>query len=294
MMYWIISIAILLILIVLGVYGMGVKSQKPKRKPINRTPDVPYEDVQWHSQGAEIRGWFIPAKKELQEETAPLLIIAHGWGSNRVSMLRYARVLHTEGYALLLYDARSHGESAGIAAASGLSMSEDLLAALDYAETRKEVDPLRIGVLGHSLGAFASVLALSRAHHRIRAVVTDAMPARTQTMMKSELRKRRVPLFPLVHILPWIWYLRSHATPRDIDIVAAIKSCRVPLLMTHSQRDHVVPIAEMSYIRATAHRTAMNYLELNGEGHSSSANQPLFWDHVLPFLREHLHAHHDQ
>lgn len=288
MMYWVISLCALLIVIVVGVYVLGAKSQRPKRKPITSTPNIPYEDVQWHSQGDEIRGWFIPANKEQQEETTPLLIIAHGWGSNRVSMLRYVSTLHAEGYALLLYDARSHGESAGIPATSGLSMRDDLLSALDYAEARNEIDPRRIGVLGHSLGAFASALALAHADHRIRAVVTDAMPARTQTMMQSELRKHRIPQFPLVHILPWIWYLRSHATPRDIDVIKAIKGCNVPLLMTHSHHDQVIPITEMEYIRSRAHRTAVSYLHLNGEGHSSSAKQPEFWEHVLPFLREHL------
>jgi dipeptidyl aminopeptidase/acylaminoacyl peptidase len=288
MIYWVIGLIGLLALIAWSVYGMGVKSQKPKRKAIDRYPEVPYEDVQWQSQGAEVRGWFIPTKKELQEKFTPLIIIAHGWGSNRVSMLRYVYTLHEEGYALLLYDARSHGESAGIPATSGISMRDDLLSALDYGASRPEVDSERIGVLGHSLGAYGSALALVHAHNRIRALVTDAMPARTQTMMESELRKHRIPLFPLVHILPWIWYLRSHATPRDTDATAAINSCDVPLLMIHSERDNVIPVAEMDYIRTTAHRPAMKYVRLNGEGHSSSAREPQFWEQVLPFLREHL------
>ena len=45
-------------------------------------------------------------------------------------MLRYVDTLHEEGYALLLYDARSHGESAGIPATSGLTMRDDLLAGI--------------------------------------------------------------------------------------------------------------------------------------------------------------------
>jgi pimeloyl-ACP methyl ester carboxylesterase len=280
----------LLILIVSSVYAMGVKSQKPKRKAIDRFPAVPYEEVQWHSQGDEIKGWFIPTNVKLQEKSAPMVIIAHGWGSNRVSMLRYIDTLHKEGYALLVYDARSHGESAGIPATSGISIRDDLLSALDYGGSRPEVDPESIGVLGHSLGAFGSVLALTRACNRIRAVITDAMPARTQTMMESELRKHRIPLFPLVHILPWIWYIRSHVSPRETNIAAAINSCNVPLLMIHSRRDNIIPAEEMDYIRSIAHRPAMDYVYLNCEGHSSSAKEPIFWEHVLPFLQEHLQS----
>ena len=111
------------------------------------------------------------------------------------------------------------------------------------------------------------------------------MPARTQTMMESELRKHRIPLFPLVHILPWIWYLRSHATSQDIDIASAITSSTVPLLMIHSRGDHVIPSTEMDHIRSIAHREGMNYVYLDCEGHSSSATEPIFWEHVLPFLK---------
>lgn len=280
----------LLLLLMLAVYRMGVKSQKPKRKAIDQYPTIPYEEVQWHSHGAEIRGWYMPPMLKQSENSAPLIIIAHGWGSNRVSMLRYIDTLHNEGYAVLVYDARSHGESAGIPAPSGVSMRDDLLAALNYGASLPEVNPERIGVLSHSLGAYGSALALAYADSRIRALVTDAMPARTQTMMESELRRHRIPLFPLVHILPWIWYLRSHATPRDTNVIAAIDSSHVPMLMIHSHLDDVVPAEEMEYIRSNTHRQAMNFVYLHCDGHSSSAAQPLFWEHVLPFLREHLQS----
>lgn len=291
MIYFTLTLVGLLILLVLSVYRMGVKSQKPKRKSIDRFPDVPYEEVQWLSQGNEIRGWFIPTKMKTQEKPGPMIIIVHGWASSRVSMLRYINTLHEEGYALLTYDARSHGESAGIPATSGVTMRDDLLSALDYGAARPEVDLERIGVLSHSLGAFGSALALAYvADNRIRALVTDAMPARTQTMMESELRKHRIPLFPLVHIIPWIWYLRSHATPRDTDVVTAIVSSKVPLLMIHSRGDDVIPIDEMAYIRSLAHRPGMNYVYLDCEGHSSSAAEPIFWEHVRPFLQEHVQS----
>jgi len=288
MIYYIIGLVAVVILIVLSIYAMGVKSQNPKRKAIDRFPAIPYEDVRWFSHGDEIRGWFVPTKDTDQNKSAPLIIIVHGWASSRVSMLRYIDILHEEGYALLVYDARSHGESAGIPAPSGVSMRDDLLSALTYGASRLEVDSDRIGVLAHSLGAFGSALALSHDLKRIRVLVTDAMPARTQTMMESELRRLRIPRFPLVHIIPWIWYLRSRVSLHETDVVAAINSANVPLLMTHSHLDNAVPSEEMDYIRSKAQRPDIDYLYLDCEGHSSSATEPKFWGRVLPFLQEHL------
>ncbi len=290
MFYSIVGVGGLLILIVSFIYRMGVKSQKPRRKAVDQFPLAPYQEVQWLSHGDEIRGWFIPAEQKWQNQRVPLIIIVHGWGSSRVSMLRYIDKLLNEGYALLVYDARSHGDSAGIPAPSGVSMRDDLLAALNYGAACPDIDPERIGVLSHSLGAYGSALALAHTDNRVRALVTDAMPARTQTMMESELRRHRIPLFPLVHILPWIWYLRSHATPRDTNVVAAINTSHIPMLMIHSRQDDVVPVEEMDYIRSNSHRQAIQYVYLNCEGHSSSAAEPLFWEHALPFLREHLQS----
>jgi len=197
--------------------------------------------------------------------------------------------LYQGGYSLLAYDARSHGESAKVPAPSGISMRDDFLSALDYAMARPDVDSTRIGVLGHSLGAFGSIVALGHgAGHKLRAVVTDAMPARAHNMMKNELQRRGIPLFPLVYLLPWIWFKRSHVTQEDTQLDVPINGCNVPVLMTHSRGDGAVPVTEMDYVRSIVRRSNVEFFYLECEGHNTSADQPSFWEQVLPFFREHL------
>jgi dipeptidyl aminopeptidase/acylaminoacyl peptidase len=269
------------------VYMIGVKSQKPKRRKIEHLPNMPYEEVSWKSSGQTIKGWFIPPAHTEANGPPPVIIIAHGWNSNRSSMLRYINRLHPEGYALLVGDARSHGESEATRVPSGITMCDDIEAALDYISSRTDIDPQRIGVLGHSLGGFGSVLALGRGDKRIRALVTDAMPARVETMIAAELTRRKLPLFPLVQLIPLVWSLRSGITKEQFNIVRAIDATTTPLLMIHSRNDHFIPVTEHEYVISHIRRE-VEQLYLDCDGHSSSAGDPAFWQRVLPFFKVYL------
>jgi dienelactone hydrolase len=82
----------------------------------------------------------------------PLVIVAHGYAADQQIMSTIARSLAHAGYAALTFDFRGHG--ANTAAFRG-DLDDDLVAAMTYAERSPYVDPSRIGLLGHSMGAFA-------------------------------------------------------------------------------------------------------------------------------------------
>lgn len=65
-----------------GLWKAAVKSQTPKKIPITITPPMPFEDITFESGGGRVQGWFIPARPDVPKPW-PLVIIAHGWGSNR-------------------------------------------------------------------------------------------------------------------------------------------------------------------------------------------------------------------
>lgn len=61
--------------------------------------------------------------------------------------------LTQQGVAVLRYDKRGCGESTGnYDAATTRDLADDVLAGIDYLKTRKEIDPKRIGLIGHSEG----------------------------------------------------------------------------------------------------------------------------------------------
>ncbi|XID92794.1 alpha/beta hydrolase [Paenibacillaceae bacterium WGS1546] len=272
------------------VYGLTVKAQRPKVVPNEQVPPVPYEEVEWISGGLPVKGWLL-----VQPHAAapgPVVIVAHGWGSNRSRVLRYALPLYEEGYSVLMYDARSHGESGFYKTPTGLLFRDDLLSAIAWLKTRPEIDPARIGVLGHSLGGYGAVLALDEGAP-IAALVTDAMPVRLSAMIATELRRRRLPRFPLASLVPWIMVWRSgisKAAMRKANPARILRDneqlSKKPVLLVHSRNDGFIPPSELEYVVTRV--PGVRHLFVDSEGHSASERDPAFWPEVRSFYREAL------
>lgn len=161
----------------------------PPRQPLWADPEdlgMPYETVQFPARedGVRLSGWFLPS----EQSHGRTIVVVHGWpwnrlgeiaeglvpnliGSRSVDLLRLAHSLHGAGFNVLMYDARNHGESASHGTVTfGFEEANDLLGALDFLSTRSEVDDTRIGVVGFSMGANATMYALPRTH-QVKAVV---------------------------------------------------------------------------------------------------------------------------
>ncbi len=275
-----------------AVYGLTVRAQKPRQVPNETVPPVPYEDVVWQSQGKAVKGWLMPQPVTIQGRKPPVIVVAHGWGSNRSRVLRYALPLYEEGFAILMYDARSHGDSEDYRTPSGLQFRDDLCAAIDWLRTRQDIDPDRIGVIGHSLGAFGAVLAID-AGAPIAALVTDSMPVRLGTMIGAELRRRKLPQFPLAYLIPLFMIWRSRiprALVRRANPVSILRDNKMrggaPVLLVHSRRDEFIPVSELNLVLSGA--PGLPHLYVEAEGHSASERDPAFWPVVKRFFGEQL------
>lgn len=74
-----------------------------------------------------------------------------------------ADYLNGQGFAVLRLDDRGVGKSTrGSVDVTTLTYAEDALAAFDYLQSRADIDHFNIGLLGHSEGAIASLLANSK------------------------------------------------------------------------------------------------------------------------------------
>lgn len=157
----------------LGVsYFMAKGFTHPKQLPLCcMTPadaGFDYEDVSMKTEdGLLIQGWHIPSQNKAA------VILLHPMAANRLATLDHALMLARHGYGVLMIDLRAHGESEGNLLTFGGDEYLDVSAAVDYLQTRPEVDPARIGVMGFSLGASASILSAAR-DERLAAVVADA------------------------------------------------------------------------------------------------------------------------
>ena len=213
--------------------------------------------------GKQLHAWLIPAAAAGR---APAVVIVHGWGGNAQMMLPLAAPLHRAGFATLLIDARCHGLSDGDSFASLPRFAEDASHACDWLAARAEIDPRRIALLGHSVGAGAVLLAAAR-RGDIAAVVSVAAFAHPQEMMGRWLAGRRLPAIVTRYILRHVERTIAHRFD-DIAPLRSIARLNCPVLLVHGEQDTVVPPADAHRIHAAARPGTVELLTLPGDHES--------------------------
>jgi dipeptidyl aminopeptidase/acylaminoacyl peptidase len=175
------------------------------------------------------------------------------------------------GILAVRYDKRGYGQSGGRSeSATVTDYAEDARAAMRWLAERKDVDPKRIALVGHSEGAWLALLAASR-EKRFAAVVSIAGPAATgaelvleqqqraldRLNLAAEERDRRVALQKQIQTAVLTgkgWegippeMRRQADTPWFQSLLAfnpakVIEDVRQPLLFIHGELDRQVPVA---------------------------------------------------
>ena len=210
-------------------------------------PELHPEEVSLRIAGTRIAGSFFPGARPA------LIVLSHGYGDNQAQMLPYANFLHRAGYSVFTYDMRSRGRSGGKAVTLGALEYLDLISAVENLAARTDVDPGRIGALGVSLGASATLLAAAN-DRRIRAVVDDSGFSDAPRVIQSSFEHFiGLPAFPFATLTTAIvgWRIGVDVKRiRPVDVVAQISPR--PLLIVHCMGDKVVLPANSERIFAAA------------------------------------------
>ncbi len=128
------------------------------------------EEVRFRSvDGIEIAGWIMRGRS-----TAPAILLCHDFGADKSSLLSLAVPLHAEGFTVLTFDFRGHGQSGGSTSTLGLAERRDIVGAVDYLFTSGQTPGRWLGVYGVGMGAYAAVLA-ARDRQALRVLVLDTL-----------------------------------------------------------------------------------------------------------------------
>lgn len=266
----IIAFAMLGVAVLFGVFTaliyLSVLSYlHPPRKPVvfpRREGELALmEKVEFTtSDQLKLYGWYIPSRNRAA------IVIAHGFGNNRASMMFEARLFAQQGYGVLLYDARAHGESEGSLVTWGDHERRDIRAALDFVSARPDVDPDRIGALAFSLGGFA-VAEVAAEDTRIAALTIEG----TEPSAEDDLRLEEFPKWAPVSANIAIWAFQREGinvnAVRPIDRIASLSPR--PVLFIYGSEDSVsLPSARRFY---NAAREPKEFWVVEGAGHGQYA-----------------------
>ena len=135
--------------------------------------------------------------------------------------------------------------SEGDATTLGLWEQRDVLGALEYLRSRRDVDPDRIGVYGVSMGAATALLTIKEGLG-VRALVTDSAFATLKGAIDHGFR-RIANLPPSVFRTPTVWFASRFAGVGLNEVLGVVQPlARIkqiapcPILIIHGTEDDVV------------------------------------------------------
>jgi pimeloyl-ACP methyl ester carboxylesterase len=130
-------------------------------------------DITFRSQGADLAAWlYLPDARETLSPP-PLVIMTHGFSATRgMTADKYAERFRDAGLAVLLYDHRGFGESAGEPRlqVNPWVQAREYRDALSHASTLTEIDASRMALWGDSFGGGVA-LAVAGMDRRVAALV---------------------------------------------------------------------------------------------------------------------------
>jgi pimeloyl-ACP methyl ester carboxylesterase len=188
---------------------------------------------------------------------AGAVLLLHGVGSNRMSMLARATFLHHAGFTVLAPDFQAHGESPGEHATFGALESLDAAAAMEY--LRSAAPGERVGVIGVSMGGAATLLGpgpisanafvLESVYPTIRQAVSDRLGTWFGPLSWFG-RQLTSPVIDLVGS-------QVGVAESELQPIARIGTIGGPLLLISGTADPYTPLveAESLYAHAPARKT---------------------------------------
>jgi len=267
----------------------------PSRVPVGKLPDrIPEQVTVVRFPGGdkdiELEGWWWEPKPddkitgealaEFYRRRDVTVIYCHGATECQDGLS--TGLLLDAGYRVLTFDYRGFGNSTNIRMTNE-GFSRDAAAALAYVRSRPDVDPQRVAVFGHSMGA-AYALAMG-------AQANDAGQPMQAVVAASGFSSWR---YAANAIIPVIGYVIAYADGCDpSDNIRRLGS--TPVLITHFRTDGVMPVSNAKRLFAAAERAQMPVQLLIGEvgGHEIGyLMDEAFAAQVVGFIDQHTGVRH--
>ncbi len=276
---WIILVAgILLILILTVSYIFSDIVLHSRRQPIVSSPKkygMEYKEITFQStDGLTLKGWLILAPvKARSDRKNKVIILTHAMPFNRhgfvaknqgfpplfktdVDLLQMALALNREGYPVLMFDLRNHGESDRGITGNGLTEYQDILGAVRFIESAPVFEKPQIGFVSFCMGAASTMVALSKGKDQIEHVrfLVAIQPVSSKVFFRSYLRHEYTEfslfLIPIVEKLA-MW--RGGFSFDAMSPLTYAKNIHIPVLYIQAKDDSWTELSDIeSFYEASA------------------------------------------
>ncbi|MFC6999235.1 alpha/beta hydrolase [Rufibacter roseus] len=219
-----------------GILLFGVSNPRPENSTL---PEAPFELVSLPA-AVPIEAWFIPT-----ENARGTVILCHGYGGEKSSMLDKANIFRSLGYNTFLMDFRGAGNSGGNQTTIGYKEAQEVKLALEYCRNRGEE---RLILFGTSMGAVAIMHALQDPSVRVDGIILECPYGSVLQTVQNRFKMMGVPMFPMAYLLTfWGGALNGFNAFSHVPSEYAA-SIQVPTLLLYGEKDSKVTYQETEEI----------------------------------------------
>ncbi len=253
----------------------------------------PEQQISFENQGQTLRGMLhLPEG----DGTHPGVVFFHGFGGNHIEphaiFTKAARALAREGFAVLRFDFRGSGDSDGEFGEISLQDEiSDALEAVGFLESREEVDPGRLAVLGLSLGGLIAAYTASERTDLKAVVLWSAVANLGELFLASATAEQFERLTTCGYADGGGLALNPLFVEQalSLDPLRAVSAYTGPVLVIHGTRDESVPCEHADrYASVLGERAELHLVEGSDHTYSGLGWEREVIDLTSAFLRRAL------
>ena len=211
-------------------------------KKKNQVPDFTFENVVLIThEHLKLAGWYV---KTTHSKKGTVLLF-HGHGGRKSSILREAQAFRSLGYDTFLLDFRAHGDSEGNTSTIGWFESEDVRLAYDFVKSRNESNLI---LWGTSMGAAAITKSIYDSQLQVAKVILEMPYASLKNAASAKIRVLGLPVEPLATLVTF-WGGAEHGFwAFNMEPLEFVKKITAPTLLLRGRKDMRVSAEETNAI----------------------------------------------
>jgi uncharacterized protein len=216
-----------------------------------------------------VQMWWLPHANA----QAPTLLYLHGTFRNLYQNVQKIDALREAGFSVLAVDYRGWGDSSRIVPSEATIYADADLAWAELA--RRQADPRKRVIYGHSMGGGVAVELASRKKHGsdYGALILESTFTRA---------------YDVAAAAGWLARLAALFSTQKFDSIGKIAKVDAPVLMLHGDADTTVPVALGRQLRDAA-PSGTRWVEIAGGSHSRlQSDAPAVYQQALKTLLDRL------
>lgn len=216
----------------------GITVPRPANTSTPAGCGLPYEVHRFQANPpVELEAWHIP-----HPDSKGLVVLFHGYGSAKSSMLPEAKALHEAGFATFLVDFRGSGGSNRSETSLGFNEAEEAAEAFGYVRALAAGRPIIL--YGRSMGGAAILRAISVYQIQPDGVILEAIFDKLLSTVQNRFRSMGLPSFPAAHLLIFWGSVQQRYLGFRHNPVEYAAHVQCPTLVLHGTDDPRATIAE--------------------------------------------------